>query len=69
MLRLKLELERRNLSQAKLARLADVNQVSMSRIVNGLEPAFPHRGKRIADAIGWEGDPGELFEEVPDDTV
>ena len=69
MLRLKLELERRNLSQAKLARLADVNQVSMSRIVNGKEPAFPNRGKRIADAIGWEGDPAELFEEVEDDAV
>ena len=67
MLRLKLELESRRISQAKLSRMADVNQVSMSRIVNGLEPAFPNRGKRIADAIGWEGDPSELFEEVPDD--
>lgn len=67
MLRIKLELERRNISQAKLARLADVNQVSMSRIVNGLEPAFPHRGKRIAEALGWEGNPDDLFEEVPDD--
>ena len=67
MLRIKLELDRLHISQAKLARMADVNQVSISRIVNGLEPAFPQRGKRIADAIGWEGDLAELFEEVPDD--
>lgn len=44
--------------------MADVHTSSMSRIERGLEPAFPHRGKRIADALGWEGDPMELFEEV-----
>ncbi len=54
------------LSQSKLARLADVNQTSMSRIERGLEPAYPMRAQRIADALGWRGDPMELFEEVGD---
>lgn len=67
MLRVEQELFKRRMSQAECARLAGVNQTSMSRIVRGKEPAYPHRGKRIADAIGWEGNPSELFEEVPDD--
>lgn len=57
------------MSQAALARAAEVNQSSMSRIENGLEPAYSHRGKRIADALGWKGDPAELFEEVPEDEL
>lgn len=67
MKRLELELRRLGISQAECARRACVNQTSISRIVNGKEPAFPHRGKRIADAIGWKGDPAELFEEVDED--
>ena len=61
--RLAIERERMGLSQAELARLAQVNQTSLSRIERGLEPAYPTRGQRIADAIGWEGDYRELFEE------
>ena len=64
MLRLEIELKARGLTQAKLARKADVNESSMSRIVRGVEPAYSGRGQRIADALGWEGDPAELFEEV-----
>lgn len=67
MKRIVLERKSRGLSQAKLARLADVNQSCMSRIENGKEDAYPHRGKRIADALGWRGDPAELFEEVKGD--
>ena len=61
--RLAVERERKGLSQAELARLANVNQTSLSRIERGLEPAYPTRGQRIADAIGWEGDYRDLFEE------
>ena len=64
MLRIERELKARKLTQAKLARKADVNESSMSRIVRGVEPAYSGRGQRIADALGWEGDPAELFEEV-----
>lgn len=58
------ELKKSGLSQAKLARKADVNETSMSRIVNGIEPPYPKRGQRIADALGWVGDWRELFEAV-----
>ena len=60
------ERKRAGLSQSKLARLADVNQTSMSRIERGIEPAYPMRARRIADALGWNGEPMELFEEVDD---
>ena len=64
MLKVTQERRRLGLSQSKLARLADVNQTSMSRIERGLEPAYPMRAKRIALALGWSGDPLELFEEA-----
>lgn len=67
MLRVELERKEQGISQAKLARLADVNAASMNRIEHGKEPAYPRRGKRIADALGWAGDPMELFEEVSED--
>lgn len=69
MRRVVLERKKLGMSQAKLARVADVNQSCMSRIENGKEPPYPVRGKRIADALGWKGDPAELFEEVPNDAV
>ncbi|WP_207302592.1 hypothetical protein [Olsenella sp. Marseille-P4559] len=52
------------MSIAKAAMLCKVNYSSMCRIVGGKEPAYPKRGKRIAEALGWTGDPAELFEEV-----
>lgn len=64
MLRIKQVLIEKHMSQAECARLASVNQTSLSRIVRGKEPPFRHRGKRIADALGWEGEVSELFEEV-----
>lgn len=67
MLRVELERKEQGISQAKLARLAEVNATSMSRIERGKEPAYPRRGKRIAEALGWAGDPMELFEEVGED--
>ena len=63
-LRIKRVMKERGRSQAKTARLADVAESSMSRIVRGLEPPYPNRGQRIADALSWEGDWRELFEEV-----
>ena len=64
MTRLQLELLRRGVSQRELAERASVSESSLSRICNGKEPAYPRRGKRIAEALGWTGDPQELFEEV-----
>lgn len=52
------------MTQAEAAKLCDLKPQAFSRIVNGTEPAYSNRGKRIASAIGWEGDWRELFEEV-----
>ena len=64
LVRLKLELLRRDMSQRELAERAHVNEASISRICRGKEPAYPKRGERIAAALGWTGDPTELFEEL-----
>lgn len=63
---LHLVLWRKRMTQADLARRTGIDPASVSRIVRGVEPAYPRRGRRIADALGWEGDPSELFEEVRD---
>lgn len=62
---LRLVLWRKRMTQADLARRTGIDPASVSRIVRGVEPAYTRRGKRIADALGWEGDPAKLFEEVP----
>lgn len=64
MLRIVSERKHRGMSQAELARRAGINQASMSRIEAGKEPAYRNRGRRIAQAIGWGGDPEALFAEV-----
>ena len=58
------ERRKRNMSQAELARRAGINQTSLSRIESGKEPAFPKRGQRIAEALGWTDAPEKLFEEI-----
>lgn len=64
MLRIVSERKRCGMSQAELARRAGINQASMSRIEAGKEPAYRDRGRRIARAIGWDGDPEALFTEA-----
>ena len=53
----------RGISQRALAGKTGVDPASLSRIVNGKEPAYSKRGKRIAEALGWTGDPAGLFQE------
>ena len=62
--RLQVELIRRGMSQRELAERAHVNEASVSRILHGKESAGAERGRRIAVALGWTGDPAGLFEEV-----
>jgi transcriptional regulator with XRE-family HTH domain len=54
--------ERRG-TQAMIARRTGISRPAVSRIVRGLEPPYPKRGRAIADALGWTGDWRELFEE------
>lgn len=64
MLRVKYELDRLGMTQTAFAEKAGVSTSSLSRIVNGKEPAYPKRGRRIADAMGWRGTLDELFGEL-----
>ena len=63
-LRIKKLLGERCLTQVKGAEMCGLKQQSFNRIVNGVEPPYSGRGQRIADALGWEGDWRDLFEEV-----
>ena len=62
--RIAFELKQKGMTQTQLAQAADVNEASLSRIIAGKEDAFPKRGQRIADALGWSGPYEELFEDV-----
>ena len=67
MLRIERICERRG-TQAMIAAKTGIGKPAISRIVRGLEPPYPKRGRAIADAVGWTGDWRELFErEDPDD--
>ena len=67
MLRIERICERRG-TQAMIAAKTGIGKPAISRIVRGLEPPYPKRGRAIAAAVGWTGDWRELFErEDPDD--
>ena len=51
-------------TQAMIAKRTGIGAPAVSRIVRGLEPPYPKRGRAIADAVGWPGDWRELFEQV-----
>ena len=54
-------------TQAMIARKTGISRPAISRIVRGLEPPYPKRGRAIADAIGWAGNWRELFEEIDEE--
>lgn len=53
-----------SLSQAKLARMAELNQSTLSRIETGFSKAYPGELRRICEVLGWTGDPQELLDDV-----
>ena len=61
MLRIGKTCEKRGM-QAMIARKTGIGRPAVSRIVRGLEPPYPKRGRAIADAVGWTGDWRGLFE-------
>lgn len=67
MKRILLECKRQGVSQAELARRIGASASSMSATIKRKGPPYPLRAIRIARALGWEGDPAELFEEVAED--
>ena len=54
-------------TQAMISKETGIGEPTISRIVRGLEPPYPGRGKAIADALGWTGDWRALFEPVDEE--
>lgn len=54
-------------AQAMISKRTGIGAPAVSRIVRGLEPPYPKRGRAIADAVGWAGDWRELFEQEDDE--
>lgn len=54
-------------TQAMIAKATGISRPAVSRIVRGLEPPYPKRGRAIAAAVGWHGDWRELFEEIDEE--
>ena len=61
-LRLTIERKRRGLSQAQLARLADIHPATLSRLEAGKTFAYSGWRQRLERALGVPGD--ELFEQA-----
>lgn len=53
-----------DLSQAKVARAAELDQATVSRIENGRYVPYAGELARIALAMGWKRDPQELLDDV-----
>ena len=66
MLRLTQQRVSRGLSKARVARRAGLDQALMSRVESGRYRPYGGELRRIAEALGWEGDPIVLLEEVAD---
>lgn len=60
---LKREMRKRG-SYSSFARKADLHVSSVSQIVNGHLKLYPGQVEKIVTALGWEGDPSDLFREV-----
>lgn len=52
-------------SQSKFAAAAGLNASTVSAIVNGRLDPYPSQRQKIVDALGWQGDPDELFLDYP----
>lgn len=51
-------------SQRELGKRAGVNASYICNAERRGMELYPSQAKRLADALGWRGEPSELFEEV-----
>lgn len=58
-----------DMSQRKLGEKAKVDASYICRAEKIGCPMYPVQAVRVAEALGWKGDPAELFEEVPEDEL
>lgn len=56
-------------SQRKLGEAAKVSASYICNAESRGMTLYPNQTKRLADALGWKGDPAELFEEVTEDAL
>ncbi len=56
--------EERGLSRSRLSVLSGVNATAIYEFERGSRKPYPKALRELADAIGYKGDPAELFEEV-----
>ena len=63
-LRIRDWLREADMTQTEGAVKCGLKQQAFNRIVNGIEPPYPKRGQRIAEALGWKGDWQDLFAET-----
>jgi transcriptional regulator with XRE-family HTH domain len=69
MLRLRQLREGQGLNRAQLARAAAIGDGNYCTLESGMRKPWGPERHRLAEALGWEGDPEELFEEVTDDAA
>ena len=56
-------------SQRKLGEAAGVSASYICNAESRGMTLYPNQAKRLADALGWRGDPAELFEEVTENDL
>lgn len=64
MIRAEYEMRKQDISQTELSERTGINRVSVNMLMRGKTHAWPNWQTRIAAALGWEGDPAELFQEI-----
>jgi ribosome-binding protein aMBF1 (putative translation factor) len=60
---MKVEREMRGLSKSALSIKAGINYAVICQIENGSRKPYPKAAREVAEALDWQGDPMELFEE------
>lgn len=62
--RMRCERERTGMSRAAVARVAEMSPSTVGAIESGRIRPYPSQITRIAAALGWEGEPEQLLDEL-----
>lgn len=67
----RIEFMRRNrgLTKRQLSEMLNFRITDVSKLEKRVLDIHPRKAARLADALGWEGDPMELFEEIEDPKI
>lgn len=64
LMRMRCERERAGMSRAALARVAEMHPATVGQIESGRLRPYPSQLAKVAAALGWEGEPEGLLEEI-----